>query len=94
MEPDSIGKRLKEMRQKRKMSVRTLSKRSGVPQSTLSFIENGRRLGSGLSLETAKRLCWALGVGIGELAGIYEGEANGTDSETLPTALAFAGSAV
>ncbi len=74
MEPDSIGKRLRALREKRQMTVRALAKRSGVPQSTLSFIENGQRPGSGLRLETAKRLCWALGVGIGELAGLYEGK--------------------
>jgi transcriptional regulator with XRE-family HTH domain len=74
MEPDSIGKRLKELREKRNLSVRALAKRSGVPQSTLSLIERGKRQGSGLSLETAKKLCWALGVGIGELAGLYEDE--------------------
>lgn len=86
MEPDSIGKRLKEMREKRKMTVRTLAKRSGVPQSTLSFIENGKRPGAGLRLETAKRLCWALGVGIGELAGFYEGKPG--ESEMQPAAVA------
>jgi transcriptional regulator with XRE-family HTH domain len=74
MEPDSIGKRLRALREKRQMTVRALAKRSGVPQSTLSFIENGQRPGSGLRLETAKRLCWALGVGIGELAGLYEAQ--------------------
>jgi transcriptional regulator with XRE-family HTH domain len=74
MEPDSIGKRLKELREKRGLSVRALARRAHVPQSTLSFVESGARPGSGLSLDTAKKLCWALGVGIGELAGIYEGE--------------------
>ena len=87
MEPDSIGKRLKELREKRGLSVRALAKRAGVPQSTLSLVESGKRDGAGLSLDTAKKLCWALGVGIGELAGIYED----VDSEYEPTAEALIG---
>lgn len=85
MEPDSIGKRLKELREKRHMTVRALAKRSGVPQSTLSFVENGQRPGAGLRLETAKRLCWALGVGLGELAGLYEGTSD--ESERVGAAV-------
>ena len=90
MEPDSIGKRLKELREKRGLSVRALAKMARVPQSTLSFVESGARPGAGLSLETAKKLCWALGVGIGELAGIYEGDA----SDFSPTTLALVGAEV
>jgi transcriptional regulator with XRE-family HTH domain len=86
MEPDSIGKRLKELRLKRGLSIRALAKASGVPQSTLSFIEKGARLGSGLSLASAKKLCWALGVGIGELAGsMTEEEIEPADSALVGT---------
>jgi len=69
MEPDSVGKRLKAFREKRDMTLRALAAKAGVPQSTLSMVENGTRPGDGLRLVTVKRLCWALGVGIGELAG-------------------------
>jgi transcriptional regulator with XRE-family HTH domain len=69
MKPDSIGKRLKALREKRSMTLRALAAKAGVPQSTLSMVEQGVRPGAGLRLETAKRICWALGVGIGELAG-------------------------
>jgi transcriptional regulator with XRE-family HTH domain len=69
MSPDSIGKRLKSLREKRGLTVRALATMANVPQSTLSMVEAGIRPGAGLRLETAKRLCWALGVGIGELAG-------------------------
>ena len=85
MEPDSIGKRLKEFRLKKNLSVRALAKASGVPQSTLSFIESGARYGRGLSLETAKKLCRALGVGLTDLAG------SPFEEDDEPTAFARAG---
>ena len=74
MKPDSIGKRLKALREKRDMTLRALAAKAGVPQSTLSMVENGTRPGAGLRLGTVKRLCWALGVGIGELAGSIDEE--------------------
>jgi transcriptional regulator with XRE-family HTH domain len=74
MEPDSVGKRLKALREKRDMTLRALAEKAGVPQSTLSMVETGVRPGSGLRLWTVKRLCWALGVGIGELAGAIDEE--------------------
>jgi DNA-binding Xre family transcriptional regulator len=59
------------------MSMLTLARKAGIPQSTLSMVENGTRPGLRLQLGTVKRLCWALGVGIGELAGpIDEGMAS------------------
>ena len=94
MEPDSIGKRLKRLRKKRGFTLRSLAHKAEVPQSTLSMVETGIRPGAGLRLETAKRLCWALGVGIGELAGsITEDrrEHDDTDSELLPAAAARVG---
>ena len=72
MEPDNVGKRLKALREKRGMTLRTLAAKAKVPQSTLSMVENGTRPGAGLRLWTVKRLCWALGVGIGELAGAID----------------------
>jgi hypothetical protein len=63
-----------------------------VPQSTISMVEQGIRPGAGLRLETAKRICWALGVGIGELAGaIAEDRMEQEDSELLPAAVALVG---
>ncbi len=92
MQPDSIGKRLKELREKRGLTVRALSALSGVPQSTLSLVENGKRPGAGLSLDTAKKLCWALGVGIGELAGsMADDRREQEENDSCPTALALAG---
>jgi DNA-binding Xre family transcriptional regulator len=90
--PDSIGKRLKALREKRGLTIRALATKAGVPQSTLSMFEQGVRPGAGLRLETAKRICWALGVGIGELAGSITDDRRGQeDSELLPTAVALAG---
>jgi len=74
MEPDNVGKRLKAFREKRDMTLRALAAKAGVPQSTLSMVETGARPGEGLRLVTVKRLCWALGVGIGELAGPLDEE--------------------
>ena len=72
MKPDSIGKRLKRLREKRGFTIRELANKAGVPQSTVSMVEKGIRPGAGLRLETAKRLCWALGVGLGELGGTLD----------------------
>ena len=81
MVPDSIGKRLKALREKRGLTIRALATLAEVPQSTLSMVEAGIRPGAGLRLETAKRLCWALGVGIGELAGAVDEHQDDRDSE-------------
>ena len=93
MKPDSIGKRLKLLREKRGLTIRALATRAEVPQSTLSMVEAGIRPGAGLRLETAKRICWALGIGIGELAGPIDENSTGQDesSELEPAALAGVG---
>ena len=88
MKPDSIGKRLKALREKRGFSIRSLATKAEVPQSTLSMVEQGIRPGAGLRLETAKRLCWALGVGIGELAGsVADDRREHDESEFEPAAV-------
>ena len=74
MEPDKIGKRLKALRERRGLTKRALAKKAGVAQSMLTFVENGIRPGAGLRIGTVQRLCWALGVGIGELVGPFEEE--------------------
>jgi transcriptional regulator with XRE-family HTH domain len=93
MKPDSIGKRLKTLREKRVLTIRALATKADVPQSTLSMVEQGIRPGAGLRLETAKRICWALGVGIGELAGsIAEDRMEQDDTgESEPAAVALVG---
>ena len=91
MKPDSIGKRLRSLREKRGFTLRSLAHKAGVPQSTLSMVETGIRPGAGLRLGTAKRLCWALGVGIGELAGSITEDHTEQDNtgEFLATAVAM-----
>jgi transcriptional regulator with XRE-family HTH domain len=67
------------MRQKRGLSLHELSRRSGVPQSTLSFIEMGARAGRNLTLETGVKLARTLGISLDVIAGVYEEK----DSEQL-----------
>ena len=89
MVSDSIGKRLKALREKRGLTIRALAILADVPQSTLSMVEAGIRPGEGLRLGTAKRICWALGVGIGELAGpIDENRMEQADDSELLAAVA------
>jgi hypothetical protein len=49
-------------------------------------VEQGIRPGAGLRLETAKRLCWALGIGIGELAGSIAEDRREDDDTIASTA--------
>jgi transcriptional regulator with XRE-family HTH domain len=71
---DAIGKRIKELRSKRGMTLRQLAEASHVPQSTLSMVETGAREGQNLTLLTGKRLARALGVSLDVIAGVYEDE--------------------
>ena len=72
---DSIGERLKHLRQSRGLTLRQLAGLAHVPQSTLSSVETGARAGGKLSLETGKRLARALGISLDVIAGVYEDEA-------------------
>jgi transcriptional regulator with XRE-family HTH domain len=72
--PDSIGERLSRIRHERGLSLQQLADRSGVAKSVLSYVETGKRPGSGLTLATALRLAWTLGVSLDVLAGTYERE--------------------
>ena len=70
-EPDIVGKRLKRIRQRRGLTLRQLATRSGVALATLSWVENGRRQGANLTLETGRRLAETLGVTLDWIAGVY-----------------------
>jgi len=72
MKPDSVGERIKRTREARKMSQRQLALATGLPQSLLSQIENGVRPGSGIRLDAARRIAFALSVSLDALAGIPE----------------------
>ena len=85
MKPDAIGKRLKRLREMRGLTIRALAIQAGVPQSTISQVEAGHRPGAGLRLGTAKRISWALGVGLEALAGPYhEEEPDVSDTPARP----------
>jgi transcriptional regulator with XRE-family HTH domain len=71
MEPDAVAKRLEKARIARGLSLKELSKRSGVSQSTLSSVKTGHRQGANLTLETGRRLALALGVSVDWLCGLW-----------------------
>ena len=68
MEPDIIGKRLRLLRKKRNLNMMELEKLSGVAQSTISWVESGKRQGKNLTIKSVQRLAWALGVSVNILA--------------------------
>ena len=62
----SFGERLRSARQARQLTQFELSQQTGLAQAYLSQLESGQRKAS---LDTAKRLAQALGVGAGYLLG-------------------------
>ena len=74
MEPDIIGKRLHLLRKMRKLNMIELEKLSGVAQSTISWVESGRRQGKNLTIQSVQRLAWALGVSVDVLAPLEDHE--------------------
>lgn len=77
----TMADRIRNMRQKRGMSQAALAKLSGVPLSTLSVIEHGKRHAEKLTVTSALKLAEALNVSLDYLAGRYE-----EDREGLPHA--------
>jgi transcriptional regulator with XRE-family HTH domain len=69
---DGIGERLCMCRKKRGLSLRGLAETSQVPVSTISAVEAGTRPGSGMSMETCKKLSVALHMSLDWLAFGYE----------------------
>lgn len=57
--------RLKELRTANNMTQQELSKKSGIPQNTISMIENGQRTNPGV--ETLYPLCAALGCTLSDM---------------------------
>jgi transcriptional regulator with XRE-family HTH domain len=89
MKLDIVGKRIKQLRKDRGMTQRQLAQATGLPQSLLSQIEGGKRPGSGIRLDAARKIAFALRISLDALAGI---PLDDTDSEIMPTALALVGS--
>jgi transcriptional regulator with XRE-family HTH domain len=72
--PQSFGKRLTALREKRGLSQIELARLASVAPSTLNYLEHDIRSGEKLSLGIAKRLALALGVTLDHLAGTYDKE--------------------
>jgi transcriptional regulator with XRE-family HTH domain len=87
MSLDAIGERIKRLREARGMSQRQLSKATKLPQSLLSQIENGVRPGSGMRVDAARRIAFALGVSLDALVGTPVDE---SVSEHVPTMIGAA----
>jgi len=66
----TIGERIKKLRQELGLSQQGLAQKAGVRRPTISELESGKQ--QGLTVDTAKRLARALGVGIDYLAGTWE----------------------
>lgn len=66
----TIGERIRKLRQELGLSQQELAHKAGVRRPTISELESGKQ--RGLTVETAKRLARALGVGIDYLAGTWE----------------------
>lgn len=64
-----IGKKLREKRKEKDITLQELSKKSGVALATLSRIENNKMTGT---IDSHLRICRTLGISITELYGQFE----------------------
>ncbi len=79
-----IGDKIKNMRICKGMSQNTLAKKSGIAQSTLSYVESGCKQPK---FETLQSVCRGLGIGVFELLA-YDGITSMTDKlKKEPTAV-------
>jgi transcriptional regulator with XRE-family HTH domain len=69
MQPDTVGERIKRLRQQRGMSQRQLAREARIPSPLLSQIETGKRAGAHIQLAVASRLAFALKVSLDTLTG-------------------------
>jgi transcriptional regulator with XRE-family HTH domain len=67
-----LGQRLKEHRQRQRLTQQELAEQSGVPQPLISDLDRGKR--TGVTLEMAVRLARMLAVSVDYLAGTWEDE--------------------
>jgi transcriptional regulator with XRE-family HTH domain len=88
MKPDAIGERIRRLREARNMSQRQLALMTKLPQSLISQIETGVRHGSGMRVDAARRIAFALGVSLDALVGT---PVDAPESEYEPTAVELVG---
>ena len=72
-----IGKRIRDLRKEKDITLEELSKKSGVALATLSRMENNKMTGT---LASHNRICKALGVSIAELYRKIEDESKTVDA--------------
>ena len=68
----TIGQRIKQLREKRGFSQRSLAKQAGIPQPVIQRFEAGSRNAEHMSVAYAKRIARVLGVSVDYLIGMYE----------------------
>jgi transcriptional regulator with XRE-family HTH domain len=68
----TIGQRIKQLREKRGVSQRSLAKQAGVPQPVIQRFEAGSRNAEHMSVTYAKRIARTLGVSVDYLIGMYQ----------------------
>ena len=74
--------RLREHRERCGWTQSELARRAGVPSPVISRLESGARVG--LTLDVARRLARALGVGLDVLAGTWDDAAAATAEDPVP----------
>jgi len=74
-----IGKRIRELRKEKNVTLEELSQKSGVALATLSRMENGKMPGT---LKSHNKICKALGVSIADLYRELEDESKTVESVT------------
>lgn len=66
----TMGDRVRKLRREQGLSQHELARKADVRRPTISELESGKQ--HGVTVDTAKRLARALGVGIDYLAGTWE----------------------
>ena len=79
---DIFCTRLKAQRERLGWNQSELARRSGVPSQVISRLESGAR--AGLTLDVARRLARALGVGLDALAGTLDDAAEPVAEASTP----------
>ena len=82
----TIGQRIKQLREKRGFSQRSLAKQAGIPQPVIQRFEAGMRNAEHMSVAYAKRMARVLGVSVDYLIGMYEDD---DQAESEPPHCAF-----